>query len=953
MKIEELVVLLPCHSLEDFPVHHEGEEAAGLLAAWTGLWHPALIAACGRIPNWFRADAPPENLKNRIVVIPQVSDSLLLPGWPTRAKTEGAKLIRKATERKEVTAAALALLDPVDPAAAAAVPSGPDHDELAADFTALGFGYLTVELLTRQMRYMSNLDEVRFGNEAVAAAQAWAEGRDDDARTNLKNAFEALYEARERFYPVDNFLIDLTLTADTTLGPSLGREVRCEVPFNLLISGKLLEKLATSAPENLTALRHALDRHTACIVGGEYDERETTLTGPEAMRREFVRGRAAYQQLLGFAPVVYGRRRQGLHPLVPTLLAKFGFTGSLGFTLDDGVFPEADQGKVRWEGLDASAVDCYGRAPLDAAKPESFLDLSRRLGESMDRDMVATLVFAHWPGATSPYYDDLRRIAGYAPVLGKFIRLSDYFENTERPGQIKKFSPDRYRTTYLRQSIVRNYANPNTWAADAQRRRLQAEAAATFAVMTESVRLRRSSTAAPTLLDEIDETAALGVAADRLGNLDVKVGEVLKVAAGEVASVLGGTTTGGESGLLLLNPLTTSRRELVDVTSLATLPTIGGQVVSADAIGDRRYAVVTVPGLGFTWLRPGTPASKPRKPPRSVVEENRLGTDLFDVTISPKTGGVQGVFARNVRGNRLSQQLTFRLPAERPKPGDLWRDPDLDPPYATMVCDALETTMNGPLVGEITSRGRIVGLEDRTLARFVQRVRAAVGLPRITVEIELEVDELPRAEAWGSYYVARFAWADESTQLARGVLLTQQATAAKRPETSSYLELSTETTRTLLLVDGLSQHVSTGTRMLDTLLISRGETRRQFRFGIVLDAAHPAQEALAFQSPPVAVPGAARPSSGEFGRLFHVDAKNVVATNWESLYDGDRVIGFRVRLLETEGCSGRVELHAPRTMHAVRQIDALGATLVDVPAGADNVAFEIAAFEWIELEAKF
>ena len=83
MVIEELVVLLPCHSLEDFPVHHEGEEAEGLLAAWSGLWHPALIAACDNIPLWFRADAPPENPRPRIIVVPQVCDSLLLPGWPT------------------------------------------------------------------------------------------------------------------------------------------------------------------------------------------------------------------------------------------------------------------------------------------------------------------------------------------------------------------------------------------------------------------------------------------------------------------------------------------------------------------------------------------------------------------------------------------------------------------------------------------------------------------------------------------------------------------------------------------------------------------------------------------------------------------------------------------------------------------------------------------------------
>ena len=36
--IQELIILLPCHSLEDFPLHHEGEDAEGLLASWTALW---------------------------------------------------------------------------------------------------------------------------------------------------------------------------------------------------------------------------------------------------------------------------------------------------------------------------------------------------------------------------------------------------------------------------------------------------------------------------------------------------------------------------------------------------------------------------------------------------------------------------------------------------------------------------------------------------------------------------------------------------------------------------------------------------------------------------------------------------------------------------------------------------------------------------------------------------
>ena len=55
MTYRELIVLLPCHSLEDFPTYHEGDDAHSLLASWSALWHPSLIAAAGQAPAWVRA----------------------------------------------------------------------------------------------------------------------------------------------------------------------------------------------------------------------------------------------------------------------------------------------------------------------------------------------------------------------------------------------------------------------------------------------------------------------------------------------------------------------------------------------------------------------------------------------------------------------------------------------------------------------------------------------------------------------------------------------------------------------------------------------------------------------------------------------------------------------------------------------------------------------------------
>ena len=63
MKYDELIIFLSCHGMEDFPLYHTGEEAQGLLACYTALWHPALLASAGRLPIIHRPEDPPEALR--------------------------------------------------------------------------------------------------------------------------------------------------------------------------------------------------------------------------------------------------------------------------------------------------------------------------------------------------------------------------------------------------------------------------------------------------------------------------------------------------------------------------------------------------------------------------------------------------------------------------------------------------------------------------------------------------------------------------------------------------------------------------------------------------------------------------------------------------------------------------------------------------------------------------
>ena len=76
------------------------------------------------------------------------------------------------------------------------------------------------------MRYSSNLDETYFKDTAVAGGQ-WPPWKEIAtlAKEKLSACFSVLAEERDHYYPVDAFILDLNLTAATTLGASLANEL--------------------------------------------------------------------------------------------------------------------------------------------------------------------------------------------------------------------------------------------------------------------------------------------------------------------------------------------------------------------------------------------------------------------------------------------------------------------------------------------------------------------------------------------------------------------------------------------------------------------------------------------------------------------------------------------------------------------------------------------------------
>ena len=205
---------------------------------------------------------------------------------------------------------------------------------------------------------------------------------------------------------------------------------------------------------------------------------------PEAIRARLERGLAVYQQHLGVRPVVFGRRRYGLTPILPQILTALGFTGAIHCTLDDGRFPTGNQSRLQWEGLDGTTIETLARVPIDIARADAFLRLPEKLGSTMDLDQVATAVLAHWPGQMSPWLDDLRRITSYTSAVGAFETLADYFSRTAYSGQRAHYSPDQYHSPYLQQAVAAGQGDPISRWVRYYSRRAAVEAAQSLDLLT-------------------------------------------------------------------------------------------------------------------------------------------------------------------------------------------------------------------------------------------------------------------------------------------------------------------------------------------------------------------------------------------------------------------------------------------------------------------------------------
>ncbi|MFO0919967.1 MAG: hypothetical protein U0872_16865, partial [Planctomycetaceae bacterium] len=801
---------------------------------------------------------------------------------------------------------------------------------------------------------------------AVSAARAAVAQDGETARDHLRVAFEIILEARERFYPVECYLLDLCLIAPEQAHDHLRQELDQAVPFSMMGTAADWTAICQQQPDLREKIREAWSRGSVCLVGGEERETNLPLLPLNSALWEFEHGLKTYHSLWDRAPKVWGRRRYGLCAALPQILTRFGFEAGLHVAFDDGIYPDHEHAKLRWQGSDGTVIDSLSRIPLAADTACTFLRFPARMSESMDHDQVAGIVFARWPEVHTPWLADFRRIAGYAPVLGKFVTFEQFFQTGETPGRLATYDSKEYLSPYLIQAVARRETDPITRFADHQARREEFDALDWCRATAQALRglAIESEDAAPaeTLLESAapqrDSAESLAVAGEQLSVCRKDWPRRL------TELVLNGG--GKEPGLLIINPVSFPRVMAVALPGLKSLPNIGGPVKGSQVDPDTQQTTVLVdlPGSGFVWIgadEHGPPSGQPKLP---LAEAGLLRNDYFEVLMNEETGGIAQIRLHGRRGNRLSQVLSYRFPREKtvrtgPEPDEVTKTL-----YAQARVSDQRVVSTGPIIGEIETTGEIVDLsEAKVLAKFRQRTWVHRLRPVVEIEVELTDLQSPEGDPWNNAFVSRFAWNDSLAAITRAVWHGAQPVGGERYESPDYIEIAEEQDRATIVPHGLPFHRKTGPRMLDTLLVVEGETRRRFRFTLAIDQAYPLLAAREATIAPLVVPTTSGPPRlGRSGWFYHLDSKQVQILQvrnlkpWPSdLTDEDApgATGFCLRLLETEGRPGQVRLQTFRTPQSARKRNFSGATLTSLPIVNDSVVIDLSAGEIAEIELRF
>lgn len=551
-----------------------------------------------------------------------------------------------------------------------------------------------------------------------------------------------------------------------------------------------------------------------------------------------------------------------------------------------------------------------------------FVDLA----STIENDRSATLVFARWLGQPSHWLDTILRIQRRAGVFGKFTTVSDFFLSSSYPDGSTRTFAHEYGCevpTAIDESLRFQFDS-------------LAAAEALLAVATGS-----DQTPIDALEDGIERgeepTPPL---ASQLATLAVERQSQL------VDALL---DAGSASGYLIFNGSAATRRGLVKLTGTNLNAVPGGPVKAIQHRDGDTFAVVDVPGWGYTWFENPNSGAKPdaaeakkssgmfrrEKSEAPLALGRRLGNEFLQAEIDVKTGGLRGVWSTRSGYSRLGQQLA-------------------DSHGGRAVCERVEVVSQGPAVGEISTHGHLLSEDGkRRTARFVQRFSLAAARPVLEVDIELSF-EAQTQDAEARAIVSRWAWPDDKAKFFSfdGFALTPHRTGDL--VSPWFFELRERNLSTAIFPHGACVHRRIGARMADTALTPMPTQLRspRFHFSIGLDLAHPWSILDDWRMPLIAIEGQDRKTkAGATGWLMQLTPADVHCFQLRPVPADKPTV--RLGLIETAGASNRATIRCCRNPSLARLVNARGEMQFELFVDGDSTQVDFAAHEMQFVELVF
>ena len=982
-----LIFALATASLEEPPVGNPTGPAFGTQlqdyhVAWTSLWSPSILGVLGFLPESRRCDSSGLDVENALVLVPELAQNALDQPLEERLILAGNKLIHSGSRsRREICEEILGFIRSSQSQTATGITPSEESLRLENDFCAFGFAVMQVQQMARKLRYSFNLDWMVVSDQLLQGAKSFNQGNFEDADRWLAAAYDSLSQERDRYCSQQGYLLHLVLTASNTLGSRFTKEMQNKIPTSLFATTQTLEKLRESNPDGFKRVSERLAEKSLSVAGGFAQELKHTYLSERSVHRSFQR---AKRQAIDLG-IPYPKVLLPFYPSVPAhlpaLARSHGFQGSVMAKFLDGVIPEKEHAKLKWQtSSESPAIDTILGHTIDASDPQALLEIGSAMAKQLDYHQVPTLVLAHWPDRSSLIFEDLVRCTQRTPALGKWITADEYFQSTSQPYWSDQFGPQHFpfaipsepekihaiqisllhlqRLLYGLERLADTLA---CWSLAANRQKTDSQLQSLDGLVQEIQQV----------LEELDLLAAHGdqrienpetwttLYESRANALEEKAADHIRrwLAQPQCWTVLNSASHPRRLSLVL--PLA---HDSIDPSTSDRI--LAASQVQADS--SKTQIVLDVPPFGFSTIPFAKASSSGVSKPKpsgfftkllgqrtSICQsDGSLANEFMEVQVDPKKGHLRSLYIRDQRGNRLSGMVSLS-----PKPaGSHHRVSDNElialsqlriEQHQISDCEAVICT-RGVFGGEPNSNTPTPWLE--------QTIRLQRGCKWVEVSFcGGGFDRRSHTPIW------RMIWPSEATTLDVWTHGNRTKWLGPLQASVELIEIDDAQHKVYYATGGLSYHVKQASNQLQSLLPIDADGNLNAKLYLGIHWQRPWETAIDLFQNPWAIgpesksrpPGTQTQSgtqaqSGWLAQCNHPNLRfSLLLPDTQSYFDGEQTIhpDVLIWVSENSGKSSTAKISLPKTARAAWKVDFSGQLLDKIPVDGSDLVVPYTAWE--------